>query len=117
MNLTIAVCAKNAEKHIADCLESINKQTIKPYQVLVIDDHSIDCTPEIAQKMGAKVILNEGRQLYDGRNTALKHCDTELLAFTDSDCEVDEKWVENIISVFETHPDVGGGQADTLQSE
>lgn len=108
MNLTVAVCARNAEKHIADCLESINKQSIKPYQVLVIDDHSIDCTPEIAQKMGAKVILNEGRQLYDGRNTALKHCDTEVLAFTDADCVLDEKWVENIIHVLNTHDVVGG---------
>ena len=108
MSITVAVCARNAEKHIADCLESINNQSTKPDRVLLIDDHSTDTTAEIARRLGARVIVNEGHQLYDGRNTALKHCNTEVLAFTDADCILDEKWVENIIRVFNTRDVVGG---------
>ncbi len=109
MKITVVVCAKNAEKYIGECLESINNQTVRPEKVLLIDDSSEDSTIEIAEKMGVTVIANEGHKLYDARNTALKHCDTELIAFTDSDCAIDPKWVENIISVFESHEDVGGG--------
>lgn len=109
MKITVAVCAKNAEKYIGECLESINNQTVRPAKVLLIDDGSEDSTIEIAENMSATVIANEGYKLYDARNTALKHCDTELIAFTDSDCAVDPKWVENIISIFESHKDVGGG--------
>lgn len=108
MDITVAVCARNAEKHIADCLESINNQTVKPAHVFVIDDHSTDATAEIARRLRARVIMNEGHQLYDGRNTTLKYCDTEALAFTDADCIPDEKWVENIMHVFQTR-DVAGG--------
>lgn len=108
MDITVAVCARNAEKHIADCLESINNQTVKPAHVFVIDDHSTDATAEIARRLGARVLVNEGRQLYDGRNTALRHCRTEVLAFTDADCVLDRKWVENILRIFATH-DVAGG--------
>lgn len=108
MDITVAVCAKNAEKILGDCLESINNQSLKPDKVLVIDDHSTDATTDIAHRLGARVIVNEGYQLYDGRNTALRHCDTEVLAFTDADCILDEKWVENIIHVFNTRDVVGG---------
>ncbi len=108
MDITVAVCARNAEKYIADCLKSINSQTVKPTFIFVIDDHSTDATTEIARRLGAKVIVNDGHQLYDGRDTALKYCNTKILAFTDADCILDEKWVENIIHVLSTRDVVGG---------
>jgi glycosyltransferase involved in cell wall biosynthesis len=109
VEITVAVCAKNAEGVITECLESINNQTVKPERIIVVDDHSEDQTADIARSYGAAVILNEGCQLYDGRNTVLKNCSTELLAFTDADCVLDKQWVANILKVFKEHNDVAGG--------
>lgn len=108
MDITVAVCAKNEEKSIGDCLGSIQAQTVKPTEIILVDDHSTDSTAQIAGDLGVKVIENEGRQLFDGRNTALNHCHTEVLAFIDADCIIEEHWVENIIRVFETLDVVGG---------
>lgn len=109
MDITVAVCARNAENTIADCINSINNQTVKPDRILLIDDHSTDQTRDIASKLDAEVISNEGRQLYDGRNTALKNCNTQILAFTDSDCILDKNWVANIIRVFSEHDNAAAG--------
>lgn len=108
MDITVAVCAKNEENTIEDCLKSIQNQSVKPDEIILLDDHSTDSTAKISEKLGVKVKENQGHQLYDARNTALKHCNTEVLAFTDADCILEEHWVENILRVLSTK-DVAGG--------
>jgi len=108
MDITVAVCAKNEENTIEDCLKSIQNQSVKPDEIILLDDHSTDSTAKISKKLGVTLIENQGHQLYDARNTALKHCNTEVLAFTDADCILEEHWVENILRVLSTK-DVAGG--------
>ncbi|WP_081580359.1 glycosyltransferase [Thermoanaerobacterium thermosaccharolyticum] len=39
-------------------LESLKKQTYLPYEVIVVDDFSLDKTAEIAKSYGVKVLKN-----------------------------------------------------------
>lgn len=108
MTITVAVCAYNEENIIDNCIKSIQRQSVKPDEIILLDDHSKDSTAQIGKELGVKVITNEGKQLFDARNTVLKNCNTEILAFTDADCILDEHWVRNILQVFQTK-DVAGG--------
>lgn len=108
MTITVAVCAYNEENIIDSCIKSIQRQSVKPDEIILLDDHSKDSTAQIGKELGVKVITNEGKQLFDARNTVLKNCKTEILAFTDADCVLDEHWVRNILQVFQTK-DVAGG--------
>ncbi|MEO6220680.1 MAG: glycosyltransferase, partial [Ginsengibacter sp.] len=50
-NISIIIPARNEEKNIYDCLQSIVSQTYPKqlFEVIVIDDHSTDFTAEIVQ--------------------------------------------------------------------
>lgn len=55
-SLSIIIPARNEENNIPILLESLKKQTYQPLEVLVIDDHSLDNTIQIATNFGAEVI-------------------------------------------------------------
>jgi len=54
-NIVAIVIARDEEKNIAKTLNSIKEQTSKPY-IIVVDDGSIDNTPNIAEKIAELVI-------------------------------------------------------------
>lgn len=115
MGITVGICVRNGTKHILETLRAMENQTIKPDQLLVIDDHSTDNTKDILREFQAGTKLNfsfhdiEGKGLFDGRNHVLSLANNEILAFTDADCVPRADWIEQIIRVFKEHPDVVGG--------
>ena len=56
INYDVLIPARNEEFIIEKTLNHLNKQTIKPNSVIVVNDNSDDRTKEIAASYGAKVI-------------------------------------------------------------
>ena len=48
--ISVIIPVKNEEAKIEQCLEAVFNQTIKPYEVIVVDGHSTDRTVENAKK-------------------------------------------------------------------
>lgn len=46
--ISVIIPAYNAEKYIEECLASLLKQTFKNFEVVIINDGSVDKTAEIA---------------------------------------------------------------------
>lgn len=44
--ITVIIPVKNEEEKIEQCLEAVFNQTIKPFEVIVVDGHSGDQTVE-----------------------------------------------------------------------
>jgi len=107
--LTLAICARNAQDIIGDCLESIQAQTIAPEEVIVAVDELADPTAEVAREFGARVIASNATGLYEARNAVLNACTTDYLAFTDADCVLVPEWVERAKAVLDAQPDVAAG--------
>ena len=47
--LSVVIPIYNAEKYLKECLESIRKQSFKDFEVLLIDDGSVDLSSEICK--------------------------------------------------------------------
>lgn len=107
--LTLAICARNAQDIIGDCLASIARQTVTPDEVLVAVDELTDPTADVGRKFGARVIASNATGLYEARNAVLDACTTDYLAFTDADCELVPEWVENVKRVLDTRPAIAAG--------
>ena len=48
--ISVIISVKNEEEKIERCFEAVFNQTIKPFEVIVVDGHSMDKTVENARK-------------------------------------------------------------------
>jgi glycosyltransferase involved in cell wall biosynthesis len=107
--VSIILPARNEEKFIDRCLESLIDQDYQNYEIIAIDDSSEDSTGEIISKFeknNSKVIHVTAKPKPDGwmgKNWAcmegFKKATGNLLLFTDSDT----KHSSNVISLAVTH--------------
>lgn len=101
MNISVVIPAFNEEKRIASCLKSLNNQTVKPYEIIVVDNNSIDKTAEIARSMGAKVIGEKRQGISFARNRGFDAAAGDIIARTDADTVVPSNWISQINAHFE----------------
>jgi len=84
--VSIIITTKNEEKNIANCLESIRRQTYPQnlLEVIVVDNNSLDKTKEVAQKYTDKV-FNFGPERSAQRNYGMKMARGKYLMYLDAD--------------------------------
>ncbi|MCG8327474.1 MAG: glycosyltransferase family 2 protein [Chitinophagales bacterium] len=94
------------KQDMINLLKSIEKQTVAPYAVIVIDDCSPvnysfpkaiiskrlkhNSGPATARNAGKRIAINNG---------------SDIIAFTDTDCILSEKWIETISKSFISNRD------------
>ncbi len=88
--VSIVLPVKNAQKHLSECLDSIQSQTLKSWELLAIDDHSIDGTRLILDEFAQgdeRIIVrkNPGFGLVDALNYGIGQSRTSLIARMDGD--------------------------------
>lgn len=82
-DVTVVVPARNAERLLPDCLASIVGQA--PGGLILVDGLSTDATVEIAGRLGAIVISDEGRGLPYARAAGARAAGTRYVALVDAD--------------------------------
>jgi glycosyltransferase involved in cell wall biosynthesis len=93
--------ARNAASTIESCLAALAEQTVRPGEVIVVDDGSTDDTAEIAHRMGAKVLSQDSGSAGAARNHGARAARGDLLLFTDADCAPVPTWVEQLVATLE----------------
>jgi len=80
------------------------------YEIIVVDDGSIDNTAEAARKSGADKVLRLPHQgPAAARNAGVEAAVGDIVLFTDADCEPAPDWVEKMTSPFDD-PEVVGAK-------
>lgn len=83
--LSIIVPTSNEEKYISKLLDSLNSQTCKDFEVIVVDGGSSDKTVQIAKRYGARVIIKTGVGEWGQRNEGTKLANGEIIINTGAD--------------------------------
>ena len=83
--VAVVIPAYNAERWIGDALRSLAEQTLRPSEVVVVDDGSTDTTAKIAGQHGAKVHRQDRRGPGAARNRGIAETTSPLVAFLDAD--------------------------------
>lgn len=99
-NISVVIPAYNAEKSIPKTLKSLHEQSFKSFEIIVVDDGSIDRTMEISKPLASKVIRTENRGPAAARNAGIQHVSGEIIALLDSDCQAEKTWIESINRIF-----------------
>lgn len=100
--LSIIIPAYNEEDYIGACLDSLAAQTIKPLEVILVDNNSTDKTIQIVKKYPFVKILCEKRQhQVFAQATGFNVANGDILGRIDADSILPPDWTKKIINAFE----------------
>jgi dolichol-phosphate hexosyltransferase len=107
-SMQVIIAALNEEEGIGYTISELNQILGNP-PILVVDGKSSDRTVEVAKKLGAQVILQDGLGKGDAIASAFKR--TELTAdyvvITDADYTYPAEHIPEMIRILDEHPEVG----------
>ena len=101
-NISLYIAAYNAEKTIEKSIKSILQQTLKPKEIIIINDCSTDKTLNLLKKFNQIKIINNKKNygLAKSRNIALKYSKYNFLASIDSDVVCKKNWLETLFNTM-----------------
>lgn len=95
--ISVIVPVYNTEKYVKKCLESIIKQTMQDFEIIVVDDGSTDDSANIIKEVISnnenveiKYYKKENGGLSDARNYGIRFATGKYISFIDSDDYIDE---------------------------
>lgn len=100
--VSVVIPVKNGEATLGTCLRSIRRSYYKHIEVIVVDDHSTDRTPEIARQFNCVLVpAEEGSGANAARNRGAREAKGEILVFIDSDVVVSRETILGIVERLE----------------
>lgn len=93
------------EKYIAQCIESVLRQTFQDYELILVDDGSTDQSGSICDRYAEKdsrihVIHTENRGAAAARNTGMDQAAGKYITFLDGDDYLAETMIERLYGVI-----------------
>lgn len=102
MRLSVAIIAKDEERHIGDCLASV--AGLADEVVVLLDSRSADRTGAICRTWGAAVHMLAWPGFPAQRNRALDLCQGEWVLFLDADERLTDQLREEILTIVDEPP-------------
>ncbi len=125
MRISVIIPTLNAEKYLPELLGRLQRQTLVPEEIIVVDSNSDDKSVQVAQRLGAKILMVEQSSYDHGgtRNFAASHAAGDVLVYITQDAlPAEDDFLKELISPLKD-PQVGaafgrqvvGPNADPLE--
>ncbi|MBQ3366884.1 MAG: glycosyltransferase family 2 protein [Acidaminococcaceae bacterium] len=104
--ISVVVVTYNRARYLKEALDSILRQTFKNYEIILVDDGSVDNTKEIVEQYeGIRYIYQEHGGISKARNTAVKAAKGKWIATLDSDDLWKKEKLQKQVDYLEAHPE------------
>lgn len=121
--ISIIVPIYNVENYLCECLDSIQNQTYKNFECIMINDGSTDSSQQIAEEYltdSRFTLINQSNKGLSGaRNTGISHIREEstFISFVDSDDYIYPDFLETLIEHIEDDVDIIEGMIEYFHDE
>ncbi|NHJ86670.1 MAG: glycosyltransferase family 2 protein, partial [Asgard group archaeon] len=111
--ISVLVTAHNREKYICEAIESILESTFKDYEIIVVDDCSVDKTYEMAkryEKLDRRIKVfrnNKNLGQFENRNYAASLAKGLYIKYLDSDDVIYPFALETMLNYMKQFPEAG----------
>ncbi|MBE6854387.1 MAG: glycosyltransferase [Ruminococcus sp.] len=110
---SVIIPAHNEEKYIAKCLQSVRgaMHHIKPHraEMIVVANRCTDKTAEIAERYGARVVVNDDKCIAAVRNAGVRAANGRIIVTIDADSVMTRYALAEIRSMLASGRYIGGG--------
>lgn len=110
MSVSVAIISHNYGRFLSEAIESALWQTLKPLEVLVIDDASADNTPEVAQRFasqGVRYVRVDTGSVWINRLRAIEQMRGKWTLCLDADNKLPEGYLAAAVKAGEEDPQCG----------
>lgn len=105
--ISLIIPCYNAAPYLREAIDSALNQTVKPRQIILVDDGSTDDSLQIARRFGkaVTVIAQANCGAAAARNRALAEADQPMIAFLDADDRLVSDKFELQLKALAEHPE------------
>lgn len=110
INTTVIIVNWNGRRFLSECLSALMEQTVKPLEIIVVDNASTDGSQDIVDNFPCVrlISLKENVGFAKGNNIAINSSSTksEWIALLNPDAFADPRWLESLLQAALEHPTI-----------
>ena len=121
--ISVIIPVYNDEKYLANCLNSVLKQSYSNLEIILVDDGSTDKTPEICEKYREKyqnirVLHKKNGGVGSSRNAGLAMATGDYVLFIDDDDWIEDNHIEELYNLLKKNDaDIAVGNFTYFEEE
>lgn len=101
LHVSIVIPVYNEASQLGACLQAIAQQTVRPLEVIVVDNNSTDGTAGVAEAFDFVTLIHESKQgVVHARSSGFDAARGDIIARIDADSLLPTDWVESVRTVF-----------------
>jgi glycosyltransferase involved in cell wall biosynthesis len=106
--ISVIILSKNNDDTLDTCLDSVVKSLPRNNEIIIVDAHSTDHTPNILAKYRdeIRVVYDKGKGLGMARNLGVRSSHGEILVFVDSDVICSKDYFRKVEKYFDKHKEI-----------
>lgn len=118
-SVTVVIPTFNKKNLLKECLDSLKWQTMKEFDIVVVDNGSTDGTAELLEEASTrlKVIKNKKNLGFVAVNQGIKASKTKYIVLLNNDAIAEPNWLEELVKGMENDEKVYFGASKILKME
>lgn len=107
--VSVIIPTYNCDRYLAEAIESVLQQTYSAWELIIVDDGSMDNTSQVVQPYAARVryVYQENQGVSAARNHGMQLAQGEFIAFLDADDFFLPHKLAAQVAVFQAQPQLG----------
>lgn len=118
MKVSVVICTYSLDmyEHFTQAVDSVLSQTYEDLEVVVVVDGNDELASHVEDDYGTRDDLvihanDENVGLLKSRNTGAEVASGDVVAFMDDDAVADERWIEELVDIYDEHDvEAAGGR-------
>ena len=110
--ISVVIPAHNEQRHLPACLDSVRRAAASIHcavEVVVVANRCTDSTAAIAERSGARVVIDQNRTIAAVRNAGVRHSTGEIVVTIDADSLMHHDPLGEVERHLATGRFIGGG--------